>query len=68
MSIVTTRIRVSADGGLTTAEPLPPGEHAAAITIVDKPRPGIRDLPTHAGDWDDSRMLGRAEIYADDEP
>ncbi len=65
MTVVTTRI-VAADGGVSTADPLPPGEHEAAVTLAPQPtarRFTVKDLPMRDLSWDDSVSLRREHLY-----
>ena len=71
MTAITTRITVSPDGAISTATPLPAGEHTATIAIGDTPlrRPGkpftMTDYPVHDGPWDDSISLRREDMYGE---
>ena len=74
MTVVTTRIRVAADGAVSLADPLPAGEHLATVTLASTTttpaRPGkpftMADFPIHDGPWDDSVSLRREDLYGDD--
>lgn len=72
MTIVTTRITVSADGAISAAISLPAGEYTATIALGDAPlrRPGkpftMTDYPVHDEPWDDSVSLRREDMYGDD--
>ena len=72
MTVITTRIRVAADGSVSLADPLPQGEHVARITVAE-PTPvrsgkpfTMADFPIHDGPWDDSVSLRREDMYGDD--
>lgn len=69
MTVVTTRIIVAADGGVSTADPLPPGEHEATVTLALQPaakRFSVKDLPMHDLPWDGSVSLRREDMYDDE--
>ena len=76
MTVITTRIIVAPDGTITVATPLPAGEHAARITLLDgepaattaQGRPSVLDLPVHDGPWDDGTSLRREDLYDDRMP
>jgi hypothetical protein len=72
MTSITTRIIVTEDGRISTAEPLPPGEHVATIELMD-PVPGTRAafdaIPfpqLDVGRWPEGATFSREEIYGDD--
>jgi len=72
MTVITTRITVRPDGTISTATPIPTGEHAATITVGDAPlrRPGkpftMENFPIHDAPWDDSISLRREDMYGND--
>jgi len=73
MTDIRTRIRVDPDhriSGTAPAAVLPPGEHAATITVT-RPSPPekqakIAELPVHDIPWDGSISLRREDLYTDD--
>ncbi len=72
MTDIRTRIRVGPDHRISGTAPaaVPPGEHAATITVA-QPRPThkrdrVADLPTHDIPWDGSISLRREDMYTDD--
>ncbi|MGH7119449.1 MAG: hypothetical protein ACREFP_10760 [Acetobacteraceae bacterium] len=72
MNAIRTRLTVAPDGSISTATPLPAGEHQATITVTE-PRscyPGrpftMRDFPIHDEPWDDSISLHREDLYDDE--
>ncbi len=70
MTVINTRLIVSPDGAISTAIPLPAGEHEAAITVAGARSPGkpftMTDYPVHDLPWDDSVSLRREDMYGDD--
>ena len=76
MTVITARIHVAEDGSITGQAPagqVPPGEHVAAITVMDDAplrRPGkpftMESFPIDDGPWDDSISLRREDMYGDD--
>lgn len=75
MTVITARIKVAEDGGITgqaLAGQVPAGEHVATITLMDAPlrRPGkpftMEDFPIDDGPWDDSISFRREDMYGDD--
>ena len=67
VTVINTRIIVAPDGAVSVADPLPAGEHPAAITLIEPgKRPSILDLKVHHGPWDDSVSLRREDMYGDD--
>lgn len=68
MTVITTRIRVAADGAVSLADPLPEGEHIARVTLAPPPakRFSVKDLPMHHLPWDDSVSLRREDMYDDE--
>jgi hypothetical protein len=68
VTVITTRLRVTADGSVSLAEKLPAGEYTATIALPEPPRPrrSVLDLPVHHGPWDDSVSLRREDMYGDD--
>lgn len=67
VTVITTRIRVAADGAVSLADPLTEGEHVARVTVAEPtaPRRSPLDLPVHRGLWDDSLSLHREDLYDD---
>ena len=67
MTVIATRIIVTPDGTISTASPIPVGEHTATITVAEpvKPRRSVLDLPVHHGPWDDGMSLRREDLYGD---
>lgn len=72
MTVITTRLTVSPDGTVSLADPLPAGEHIAAVTLAE-PRPplprnrfSVKDLPRHDLPWDGSISLRREDMYDDE--
>ena len=75
MTVITTRITVAPDGTISTAIPIPAGEHVASIDVQDQP---ARHLPTQPfdidalpkidlGPWPESGVSRRREdLYGDD--
>ena len=72
MTVITTRLLVTAEGTVSTADPLPAGEYDARVDLGDgvalPARPfRIEDLPVHdlqpIGPWP---SFSREEIYGDD--
>ena len=71
MTVINTRILVSADGSISLAEPLPAGVYKAIIEVADAPadrRPLTRDdFPRlDVGPWPNGTTFSREEIYGDD--
>ena len=68
ITVITTHLIVHADGTVSIADPLPPGEFKATITDVAAPaaRRGVREMIVHDGPWDDSISLRREDMYGDD--
>jgi hypothetical protein len=74
MTRITTRIVVTEDGRISSAVPLPVGNHAAVVDIVSGP---IRQRATEPfdidalplldlGPWPDGLALRREDMYGDD--
>ncbi len=74
MTVITTRLTVSSDGAISTVTPLPAGEHAATVTIQDRPvrQPPVLPLDIDAlptidlGPWPEEVSLRREDMYGDD--
>ncbi len=76
MTIITTRIRVAADGTISGRAPseVPAGEHEARISIAASPARqeptepfDVNALPTHdLGPWPERLSLRREDMYGDD--
>jgi hypothetical protein len=72
MTDIRTRIRVDPDHRISGTAPaaVPPGEHAATITVTrpspPEKRAKIADLPIHDIPWDGSISLRRENMYTDD--
>jgi hypothetical protein len=68
MTVITTRLRVAADGSVSAADRLPEGEYTATLTLPEPPHPrrSVLDLPVHHGPWDDRVSLRREDLYGDD--
>lgn len=72
MTVITTRLMVAADGSVSTATPLPVGEHLATIAVATGADEGggkpfeLVDFPTHDAGWDDRISLRREDLYDDD--
>jgi hypothetical protein len=62
MTVITTRLTVSADGTISAAEQLPQGEYTAVITKKPPARRSVLDLPVHHGSWNDSVSLRREDM------
>ncbi len=69
MAIITVRLIVAEDGTVSTAMPLPAGEHRAVITLAEPERRytgkpfTMEDFPVHSESWDDSISLRREDLY-----
>ena len=74
MTVITTRLIVAADGAISTATPLPAGEHAATVTVHDRPARQLPVLPFDVdalptidlGPWPEGVSLRREDLYGDD--
>jgi hypothetical protein len=72
MTVITTSLVVAADGSVSTATPLPAGEHLATIALATRADKGggkpfeLVDFPTHDSAWDDRISLRREDLYDDD--
>ncbi len=74
MTRITTRIVVAADGSISTATPLPAGEHVANIDVFGAParQPAAHPfdlalLPVlDLGPWPKGLSLSREVMYGDD--
>ena len=68
MTTIKTLIRVAGDHTITGTAPaaLPPGEHEVVVTLPQRPRYRVADLPVHPSAWDDRMSLRREDFYADD--
>jgi len=71
MPVINAKIRVDADGTISSKAPqgVPPGEYEALIDVAaPKPRPKrkLLDLPLHdSGPWPEGFAVRREEIYDD---
>lgn len=65
MTVITTRLTVAPDGTISTATPLPAGEHAATVTVTEPPHPrrSVREMRRHDLPWDGSISLRREDMY-----
>lgn len=74
MTVITTRLTVAADGTISTADPIPPGEHSASIELRERPPRQLPTLPFDVnalpvrdlGPWPEGLSLRREEMYGDD--
>ncbi len=74
MTSITTRIIVTEDGRISSAVPLPPGDHVATVEVLSGPvrqratEPfDIDGFPTLSiGNWPEGSTFSREEIYGDD--
>ena len=74
MTVITTRITVSPDGTISTATPIPAGEHIASIEVHERPSRQIPMLPFDVdtlpkldlGPWPEGLSLRREDMYGDD--
>ena len=69
--VIRTKVRVADDGSITGHVPgnVPPGEHAAAITVAEPAgeQAASWDLPVDdCGPWPSGVTLRREEIYGED--
>lgn len=71
MSTITTRLTVAPDGTISTATPIPVGEHVASIEVHDRPARQLPVLPfdvdalpvMDVGPWPKGISLRREDIY-----
>lgn len=65
---IRTLIRAAGDHTITGTAPaaLPPEEHEEIVTLPERPRYRVADLPAHPSAWDDRMSLRREDFYADD--
>lgn len=79
MTVITTRIVVAADGGVSLSAPLPAGEYMASIEVQDVGLPppfearaanarlGVDRLPVFdMGPWPAGLSLSREDLYGDE--
>jgi hypothetical protein len=70
MTVITTTLRVAADGSVSVADKLPEGEYQATITVAAPSRSGkpftMKDFPVHDEPWDDGLSLRREHLYDDE--
>ena len=67
MTVITTRLLVSADGTIAADPALPAGSHVVVVQIDPARQLSTGELPTHdTPHWDDSVSLRREDMYADD--
>jgi hypothetical protein len=71
MNEIRIRVLVGPDHRIsgTAPEEVPPGKHAAVITIVATPEPKhfrLADMPVHDTPWDGSISLRREDMHGDD--
>lgn len=74
MTVITTRITVSPDGTISTATPIPAGEHIASIEVRERPSRQLPILPFDVdalpkldlGPWPEGLSLRREDMYGDD--
>ena len=68
MTTIRTFIRVAGDHTITGTAPaaLPAGEHEVIVTLPERPRYRVADLPVHPSAWDDRMSLRREDFYDDD--
>lgn len=74
MTVITTRLTVSAEGAISTATRLPAGEHVVRIELAAPPERQLPKepfdtgaLPTlDLGPWPEGVTLRREELYGDD--
>ena len=69
MTTIRTLIWVAGDHTITGTAPasLSPGEHEVIVTLPERPRYLVADLPVHPSAWDDRRSLRREDFYAEKE-
>jgi hypothetical protein len=65
---IRTLIRVARDHTITSTAPagLSPGEHEVIVTLPERPRYRVADLPVHRSAWDVRMSLRREDFYDDD--
>ena len=74
MTIINTRLTVAPNGSISTATPLPTGEHVASVEIRERPPRQLPTLPFDVdalpihdlGPWPEGLSLRREDMYGDD--
>ena len=74
MTIITTRLIVARDGTISTASPIPIGEHVASIEVRERPPRQLPTLPFDVdalptldlGPWPEGLSLRREDLYGND--